>query len=68
MAFQVVKLVDTPTVNVNLLTLSSSPTLTAVIFGDGITNGSWRIIESGNNLSIQRLEGGNWIEKSAVVP
>ena len=30
------------------------------------TNGSWQIIQSGNNLSFQRLEGGVWVEKFAI--
>ncbi len=32
------------------------------------TNGSWRLIQSGNNLSVQRLEGGVWVEKSSFHP
>ena len=48
--------------------LNQSPTVTSIIWGDGVTNGSWRIVESGNNLSVQRLEGGQWIEKSDFTP
>ena len=48
--------------------LNQSPTVTSIIWGDGVTDGSWRIIESGNNLSVQRLESGVWVEKSAFTP
>ena len=34
-----------------------------IISGDGVTDGSWRSIIVGTDLVIQRLEGGNWIEK-----
>ena len=44
----------------------SNPTLNSVIFGDGVTDGSWRIIVVGTNLSIQRLESGVWVEKTAI--
>ncbi len=37
-------------------------------FGDENTNGSWRIIISGTELSIQKREGGVWVEKSAFTP
>lgn len=40
----------------------------ALYFGDKTTNGSWRIIRSGNNLSVQRLESSVWTEKSAFIP
>lgn len=39
-----------------------------VYIGSKTTNGSWRLIISGNNLSIQRLESGVWVEKSAFTP
>ena len=32
------------------------------------TNGSWQLIQNGNNLSFQRLEGGVWVEKFAITP
>jgi len=48
--------------------LNQSPTVIGIIWGDGVTDGSWRIIPVGNNLSVQRLEGGQWIEKSAFSP
>ena len=48
--------------------LNQSPTVTSIIWGDGVTDGSWRIIESGNNLSVQRLESGVWVEKSDFTP
>lgn len=44
------------------------PSGNAVYLGDKLTNGSWRIIRSGNNLSFQRREAGVWVEKSFVAP
>lgn len=35
----------------------------AVYFGDPATDGSWRYIRSGDNLSVQRRESGQWVEK-----
>lgn len=40
----------------------------AFYFGSSTTNGSWRIIRDGNNLSFQRREGGTWVEKGAMQP
>ena len=40
----------------------------ALYFGDSATNGSWRIIRSGNNLVVERREGGVWVEKNAFLP
>lgn len=40
----------------------------AVYFGDRNTNGSWRIIRSGNNLLIQRLETSVWTTKDTITP
>ena len=37
-------------------------------FGDPNTNGSWRIIPVGNNLSVQRREGGIWVDKHSFTP
>lgn len=37
-------------------------------FGDPSVNGTWKIINSGNNLSVQRLEVGVWNEKFAFTP
>lgn len=34
-----------------------------VYFGPSGTDGTWRIIPSGNDLSVQRREGGVWVEK-----
>lgn len=50
-----------PTSNVNL------PSGGAVYFGDSATNGSWRIIRSGNDLVIERRESGSWVEKGAFL-
>jgi len=60
MPFQVVKLVDSAIININL---NQSPTVTALIYGDGVTDGSWRTIVIGTDLVDQRLESGIWVEK-----
>lgn len=39
-----------------------------VYLGDINTDGSWRFIKSGNNLSIQRRESGIWVEKTSITP
>ena len=66
MGFQIVKLVDAPTVNINL---SQSPSITSLIFGSNpAVDGNWQIIVSGNNLSFQRMESGVWVEKSNITP
>lgn len=40
----------------------------AFYLGDPTTNGSWRIIRSGNNLAFERRESGSWVEKTAITP
>lgn len=40
----------------------------AFYMGDPNTNGSWRIIRSGNNLNFERREGGVWVAKTAILP
>lgn len=47
---------------------SSNLQVTAVYFGDPNTNGTWRIIVSGSNLSFQRREAGIYNEKMAATP
>ena len=37
-------------------------------FGDEGTDGTWRLIISGNDLSVQKREAGVWVEKSAFMP
>jgi hypothetical protein len=37
-----------------------------IYFGDSETNGSWRIVRSGNDLVIQRLVTGTWTTKSTI--
>ena len=44
------------------------PTGFYLYFGDGVTNGSWRMRVSSNNLVMERLEAGVWNEKSAATP
>lgn len=39
-----------------------------VYFGDEDTNGTWRIAESGDDLSVQKREAGVWVEKGAFQP
>lgn len=40
---------------------------TGVIYiGDSSTDGSWRIVRSGNDLVIQRLESSTWTTKSTI--
>lgn len=38
----------------------------ATYFGDSGTDGSWRIVRSGNDLVIQRRESGSWVTKSTI--
>lgn len=38
----------------------------ALYFGKNDTNGSWRLIRSGNDLVIQRREMGSWVTKSTI--
>lgn len=42
---------------------SDEPSVSSVTFGDGVTDGSWRIRVVGTNLVEERLEGGVWVEK-----
>lgn len=37
-----------------------------VYLGDSETNGSWRMVRSGNNLLFQRKEAGSWVTKSTI--
>jgi len=41
---------------------------TAVYFGLPSVNGSYRIIRDGNNLNIERREGGSWVSKEETLP
>lgn len=50
------------------LYLSGSPIFGVLYFGDPTTNGTWRIIPDGNNLSVQRRESGSYVEKTAFEP
>lgn len=45
-----------------------SPQVNDLNIGDPATNGSWRIVKSGSNLSVQRLESGAWVETFAFTP
>ena len=37
-------------------------------FGDSATDGTWKIVRSGNNLSFQRRESGSYVEKGKFQP
>lgn len=39
-----------------------------LIYGDGVTDGSWRTLIVGTDLSVQRLESGSWVEKGSFTP
>jgi hypothetical protein len=39
----------------------------AYYIGDPTTDGSWRIVRSGNDLQFQRREGGTWVNKGAIL-
>ena len=41
----------------------SIPVGNAIYLGSESVDGSWRIIVSGTSLSIQKREGGTWVEK-----
>lgn len=38
----------------------------SLYLGDSATDGSWRIVRSGNDLVIQRRESGTWTTKSTI--
>lgn len=42
--------------------------LDAYYLGDSTTDGSWRLIRSGDNLLRQRRESGNWVTKGTDTP
>lgn len=44
------------------------PSEGAYYFGDTNTDGSWRLVRSGNNLEVQRLESSSWVSKSTFTP
>jgi len=45
-----------------------SPQVNDLNIGDPATDGSWRIVRSGNNLAVQRLESGAWTQKGLFKP
>lgn len=45
-----------------------SPQVNDLNIGDPLTDGSWRIVVSGNDLSVQRRESGSWVEKGSFQP
>jgi hypothetical protein len=50
-------------------TVTSDSTVTdALYIGDPLTNGSWRMVAVGNNLSVQRRESGSWVTKGNYTP
>ena len=40
----------------------------AFYIGDPDTDGSWRIIISGDNLNTEKREGGVWVVKAETMP
>jgi hypothetical protein len=56
---------DTIHANVNIHT---ADTLKPICIGDPNTDGSWRLIGSGDNLVIQRRESSTWTTKSTITP
>jgi len=40
----------------------------AFYIGDKATEGSWRIVRSGDNLLMQRLESSVWVTKDTITP
>lgn len=44
------------------------PSTSAIYFGSPTTDGSWRIIRSGNDLEMQRRESSTWVNKLAATP
>ena len=40
-----------------------SPQFNDLNIGDPGANGAWRIVKSGNDLSVERLESGSWVQK-----
>jgi len=40
----------------------------AFYLGDSSTNGSWRVIRSGNNLLMERRESAAWVTKQTITP
>lgn len=50
----------------DLTTISTTSYVDSIYFGDASTNGSWRILKVGNDLSIQRREAGVWVEKDLI--
>lgn len=45
-----------------------SPQVNDLNIGDPASNGSWRIVKSGDNLSVQKLVAGTWTETFAFTP
>lgn len=47
---------------------SPTPQVTEIDFGDPNTDGTWRIVINGTNLSFQLREAGTYNEKMAATP
>lgn len=45
-----------------------SPQFNLLVIGPDATEGSWRIVIDGSNLSVQRYESGVWVEKGSFNP
>lgn len=59
-------LVDAVSDKVELNVDSQLDETKAFYFGDSTTDGSWRIIRSGDNLNFQRRVSGSWVDKSVI--
>ncbi len=48
--------------------VGGTSTSLSIYFGDSVTDGSWRITISGNDLSFERRESGSWVQKGSMNP
>lgn len=44
------------------------PSDDAMYLGEPTTDGSWRLVRSGDSLQLQRRESGTWVAKGAFHP
>jgi len=59
---------ESPTVKLDVNGDIKIPTANAFYFGAIDTDGSWRIIKSGNDLVFERRESSIWVEKGSMTP
>ena len=58
----------TPNQKIQVAGAVSVTNTSGIYIGDSTVNGTWRIIASANNLSIDRRENGTWVRKGAFTP